>query len=252
MRLYNVNVRRTLALALLASVASASAFAQALPTPKDLMDRHNAAAGGRAALDRHSSIHMTASMDVAAMGMQAAMEIYKAKPNKFLQKITLPQIGDILQGYDGRVAWVMNPMSGAQILEGALADGMKSNADFFGSLQDETNYTKAETVELTDFEGRQCYKVRLVRDGREGFEYFDKATGLITGVSGAADTPDGKVETTTVMREWMDVDGVKFPKVIEQRTPAGPATITFSAIEFDKVEPSVFDLPAAVKALVKP
>ena len=35
---------------------------------------------------------------------------------------------------------------------------------------------------------------------------------------------------------------------IEQRAGPGSATITFSAIEFDKVDPAVFDLPAAVSA----
>ncbi len=234
------------------SVLPVLAVAQSLPAPKELMDKHNAAAGGRAALDRHTSVHMTASMTMAAMGMQASMDVYKAKPNRFFQKVTLPQLGDILQGYDGTVGWTMNPMTGAQLLDGALADGMKSNADFFGSLQDDANYSKAETVELADFEGKSCYKVRLVRDGREGFEYFDKATGLIAGVSGSTQTAQGPIESTTIMREWMEVDGVKFPKVIEQRTANGTATITFSAVEFDKVDPAVFDLPAPVKALVKP
>lgn len=242
-------VRRALAVAVF---VPALALAQSLPTPKDLMDRHNAAAGGREALAKHSSVHMTATMNMAAMGMQAAMEVYKQKPDKFVQKITIAQMGDIMQGYDGNVAWTLNPMAGPQLLDGAIADGMKSNADFFGSLQNESNYSKAETVELTDFEGRKCYKVHLVREGRDGFEYFDQATGLIAGVTGSTPTAQGNVESTTVMQEWMDVDGVKFPKVVEQRTPNGPATITFSAIEFDKVDPAVFDLPPAVKALVKP
>lgn len=241
--------RRALALA---TLVPALAIAQSLPTPKELMEKHNAAAGGRAALEKHSSIHMIATMNMAAMGMQAAMEVYKAKPNKFVQKITIPQMGDVMQGFDGKVAWASNPMGGAQLLDGALADNMKSNADFLSSLQYDSVYTKAETVELTDFEGRKCYKVHLVREGRDGFEYFDQATGLIAGVSGTTVTPQGNIESTTVMHEWMDVDGVKFPKVVEQRTPNGPATITFSAIEFDKVDPAVFELPAAVKALVKP
>lgn len=241
--------RRALAVAVL---LPALAVAQSLPTPKELMDRHNAAAGGRAALDKHSSVHMTATMDMAAMGMQASMEVFKQKPNKFVQKITIAQMGDIMQGYDGTVAWTLNPMAGAQVLDGTVAEAMKSNADFFGSLQNDSIYSKAETLELTDFEGKKCYKVHLVRDGRDGFEYFDQATGLIAGVSGSTQTAQGPIESTTVMQEWMDVDGIKFPKVLEQRTPNGPATIRFSAIEFDHVDPATFDLPEAVKALVKP
>lgn len=238
--------------ALLAFAAPAVAASQELPTPATLMEKHNTAAGTRAALDKHTSIRMVASMTMPAMGIDATMEVLRAKPNKFIQKMTIPQVGDIVTGFDGAVAWVVNPMAGAQLIKGAQLASIKSNADFFSNLQDSANYTKAETVGLADFEGRKCYKVRLTRDGQEGFEYFDAGSGLLAGFSGAVQSSEGSVEATTVFSKWGDFDGIKFPTQIEQRTPAGPANITFTTVEFDKVDPSAFDLPASVKALVKP
>jgi choline dehydrogenase-like flavoprotein len=226
--------------------------AQGLPDPKALMEKHNAAAGGRDAMDKHTSLKLTATMSIAAMGMDAQMEVYRAKPNKFVQKVVLGPMGEVVTGFDGTRGWSVNPMAGAQLIDGDAAKTLKAQADFFSNLQDAANYTDAQTLELTDFEGNKCYKVRLLRDGREGFEYFNAATGLLAGFSGSVDTPQGKVETTTVISDWIDAAGIKFPKSVEQRTPNGPAKITFTAVEFDKVDPATFDMPAAVKAMVKP
>ena len=245
-------VRRARFTLVAALVIPALAGAQALPDAKTLMEKHNAAMGGRAAFDKYSSMHMTATMNIAAMGMDAAVDFYRAKPNKFMQRIVLGPVGEILQGYDGKVAWTTNPMVGAQLIEGDAGLAMKGQADFFANLQDPTAYSTAQTVELTDFEGRKCYKVRVVRDGRDGAEFFDAATGLLAGFSGTQATAQGPVEAMTVFVEYAEFGGIKLPKKIEQRGGPAGATITFSAIEFDKVDPAVFELPAAVKALIKP
>jgi hypothetical protein len=195
---------------------------------------------------------MSATMSMPAMGMEAAMEVYRAKPDRFIQKIVLGAMGEVVQGYDGKVAWATNPMAGAQVLEGDVAEGFRNQADFFSILQDSANYPTAETLELADFEGRKCYKVRVVRNKREGFEFFDSTTGLLAGISGTSASPQGDQQSTTIIAEWAEFGGVKFPKKMEQRTAAGTASITWTSVEFDTVDPAMFDLPAAVKALVKP
>lgn len=238
--------------ALVACAVPVLAAAQDLPDPKTLMDKHNAALGGRAALDKYSSMRMVATMNMAAMGMEASVEMFRGKPNRYVQKIVLGPVGEILQGYDGKVAWALNPMAGAQLLEGDALESARTNADFFANFQDFSAYTDAKTVELTDFEGRKCYKVTLKRRGLEGAEYFDAATGLLAGISGSVSTAQGTVMTTTVFEEYGEFGGLRLPKRMAQRTPQGDAVITISAIEFDKVDPAVFELPAAVKALVKP
>ena len=237
-----------------ATLMAAPAFlhAQALPDAKTLMDKHNAAIGGRAAIDKYSTVHMSATMSIAAMGMEATMEVYRAKPNKFVQKVIIGPVGEIVSGYDGKVAWSSNPMQGAQIIEGEAAAAMKNQADFFANLQDPAAYTTSQTVELTDFEGRKCYKVKVLREGRDGAEYFDATTGLLAGFSGTQATQQGPIESTTIFLEYAEFGGIKLPKKIEQRGGPGGATITFTTVDFDKVDSAVFELPAAVKALVKP
>lgn len=252
--LFSNRVARAARLTALAAtlIGPARAGAQALPDAKSLMEKHNAAIGGRAAFDKYSTMHMTATMSIAAMGMDASMEVFRSKPNKLLQKIVIGPVGEILTGYDGKVAWTTNPMQGASLIEGEAATALKNQADFFANLQSMESYPGAQTVELTDFEGKKCYKVKVVRDGRDGMEFFDATTGLLAGFSGTQVTQQGPIETTTVFVEYADFGGVKLPKKIEQKGGPAGATITFTAVEFDKVDAAVFELPAGVKALVKP
>lgn len=142
-------------------------------------------------------------------------------------------------------------MGGAQVLEGEALESAKTNADFFANFQDPSNFTSSETSEITDFEGKKCYKVNVAHGERLGAEYFDVETGLLAGFSGKQAGPQG-VETTTIFAEYADFGGVKLPKRVEQRTPQGDVTIVITAVEFDKVDPAVFALPAEVKALIKP
>ena len=235
-----------------ALIAPAILGAQALPDAKSLMAKHNAAIGGRAALDKYSTVHLTAIATIAAMGMDASMELYRSKPNKLVQKVVLGPVGEILTGFDGTVGWSTNPMQGAQLLTGEALASLKNQADFFANLQDPTVYTTAQTVDLTDFEGKKCYKVKVAREGRDGFEYFDLTTGLLAGFTGTLSTPQGPIESTTVFVEYGEWGGLKLPKKIEQRGGPAGTVITFSAVEFDKVDSAIFDLPAAVKALIKP
>ena len=242
----------TVALLAVATVPSVVA-GQAHPSAKELMDKHDAAVGGRAALDKHSSVRRAGSMSIPAMGMEGQIEMMGDKAGRFVQKISLGPVGDVMQGYDGKTAWVVQPGMGPMVLDGYQAKEMVRQGDFFGGLHDITNYTSAETVELADFDGRKCYKVKLVRKaGGEGFEFFDAATGLTAGVVRDVDSPMGKVTTTQIVGEYKDFGGVKIPTKIQNKNPQFDMTMAFSAIEFDKVDAAAFNLPDAVKPLVKP
>ncbi len=237
------------------AVAPSPLMAQAaLPSAQSLMEKHDAAIGGRAALAKYSSVRQVGSMNIPAAGLDATIEIFKEKSGKFLQKITIGPIGEITQGFDGTTAWGMQPQVGALVLEGEQAREMKSQGDFFGNFHDMANYKSAETVELADFEGRKCYKVKLSRvAGGEGFEFFDAATGLTSGAIREIDIPgQGKISQTSVFNDYKDFGGVKIPTKISQRGGQFDVTVSITAVEYDKVDSSVFVLPDAVKSLVKP
>ena len=192
---------------------------------------------------------------MAAMGIEGPVHMYRAKPALLLQQITLGSFGEMTTGFDGTTAWSINPMAGASVLSGEQATQMKQQADFFSDFPDAAKYATIETVGLEDFEGRKCYKVKLVRadDKSEAIQYFDAETGLAAGMVRTMENPQmGKIEITVVMSDYKDQGGVKMPGKITQRTPQGDVVLTFSSYEWDKVEAKTFDLPDAVKSMVKP
>ena len=140
-----------------------------------------------------------------------------------------------------------------QSLSQTELEAMKATADFFAGLHDPSKYKSAETIELADFDGRKCYKVRLVSTtGTESFEYFDVATGLRAGAVQTVESQMGKLEQTAVPSEYKEFGGIKFPTRILSKNGQFEFAITMTSVEFDKVDAATFALPDAIKALVKP
>jgi hypothetical protein len=54
------------------------------------------------------------------------------------------------------------------------------------------------------------------------------------------------------MKDYKDFGGVKMPTKRVQKLPMAEVNMEITAVEFDKVDPTTFALPDAVKALVKP
>jgi hypothetical protein len=226
--------------------------AQALPTAKSLLEKHDAAVGGRAAMDRHTSMHETVALMIAAMNVSGTMETYHTKPNLYLMKQNFAG-GEVLTGFDGKTAWVIAPGQGAQVLDSATTAQLKGQADFFGDYYDPARIKSAETLEVTDFEGQRCYKVKIVhKDDSEALVYLDSATGLRAGQTQSAKMMGQEMQSTMTMSGYKDFGGVKMPTKRVQKLPMAEVMMDITAVEFDKVDASTFALPDAVKTLVKP
>ena len=246
-----MNTRRTLfALALIAALP-VTASAQALPDGRGLVAKHVAAMGGREAMDKHSSLHMIGTFSMAAMGIEGPVNLWRAKPNKFVQTIVIGSFGESAQGFDGTTAWANQPGAGYIILSGEMADQAKSQADFLADFPEPGKYSSIETVALEDFEGRKCYKVKLVKAaGGETIQYFDVETGLAAGSVRSTETQMGKIDITSVLSDYKEQGGVLMPSKVIQKTPQGDVMLLFTTYEWDNVDPAVFNLPDGVKAMI--
>ncbi len=250
-----MHIRRTLVALAAASLVPALATAQALPDGKALVAKHIVAMGGREALDKHSSLHMSGTFSIPAAGMEGAVHMYRAKPALLLVQVTLGAVGEITTGFDGTTAWSINPMAGVSVMSGEQAAQTKQQADFFADFPDPSRFSTIESIAAEDFEGRKCYKVRLVRaDGSgEAMQFFDVETGLMAGMSRTLENPQmGKIDVLIITADYKDQGGIRLPSKITQRTPQGEFVQTFTAFEWDTVEAKIFELPDAVKSMVKP
>src|SRR5262249_18525938 len=128
----------------------------------------------------------------------------------------------------------------------------KFDADFYGELHDPSRYVSVKTVEKTTFEGRPCYKLSLVRkDGSEDFDFYDVQTGLKAGTIGTRETSMGSITATQAQTDYKNFGDLLHASVVKQTAMGVQQVLMITAVEYDKVDPSVFALPPDIKALIK-
>jgi hypothetical protein len=223
-----------------------------LPAARAIIDRHIKEIGGREAFLAQTSTHATGTVSLPAAGLTGKLEAYHAKPNKFLQRMSLPGIGDIEEGFDGAVGWSVSPLTGPTLLEGKLLDERKFDADFFEDLKAADRYESITTVEKTTFEGRPVYKVRLQKkNGAVDFEFYDAETGLKAGSISTRDSPMGPMEATTAFSDYKKFGSLLQPVTTKVSVMNTQMVMAITAVEYGSVDPGVFAVPAQIKALIK-
>lgn len=224
-----------------------------LPEASTIIARYIEAIGGKDALLKTVSRHIRGTYSVPDQGMEASLEMFRSIPNKLLIRIYIPDVGEITQGFDGQVGFMNSPMQGASILEGNRLRQIGETADFYTELHRAEKFTSMETVELTEFQGKPCYKVKLMsKAGREYAEFFDPQTGLLAGNVGKQEIPGGTVEQITVYSDYKRFGDLLLPTRTVVRVMNFEQVMTYELIEFNTVDEKVYELPEEVKALVKP
>ena len=185
-------------------------------------------------------------------GVSGTIEVYSAKPNKSFVKLALGGIGDVLEGFDGTVGWSESAITGPMLATGKELEQKKFDAAYDADLHEPGRYKSMQTVEKTTFEGRPCYKVSLTHvDGTEDVEYYDVQNKLKVGTVATRDSSMGSVQVTQVYSDYKKFGDLMVPTTMKQSTTGVQQVLTFTAVEFDNVQPSVFEPPAAIKALLK-
>lgn len=235
------------------ATANADSPTADLPDGRALIDKFVKAIGGRDAVLSHKSEHAVGTFAMTGAGMAGTVEVYGATaPNRSLQKVSMPGIGDVMNGFDGQHGWAIDPMTGPRLQVGAELDQARISSDFYADLRDPKNYPSVKTVERSEFEGHACYKVRLTNVyGVIDYDYYDVGSGLRVGSIETEETPMGKITATSVIGDYKKFGNLLQATTMTQRAMGVEQKITLQSIEYDNVDPSVFEMPAQIKALIK-
>lgn len=230
-------------------VVSAAQGDPSLPAAKDLIARYSKEVGGDA-WKSHKSARMKATMDMPGVG-NANLEVLQVFPNVVVTNMDIPGMGTVKSGFDGNVAWSINPMTGPQLLSGEMAEQAKEQADPEVTSGMSKNIVSAETVEKTTMDGKECYKVKKVwKSGRESYDCYAVDDGLLIATSTKAASPMGEIEVTQYQRDYKDFDGVKRPTTIATEQMGVQTSMKILSWEWDNVDPKEMELPAEIQALV--
>lgn len=238
-------------------VFSASAVQSPLPTAKDIVERYDQALGGRDAIMRHTSSTTRGTMELHQGDNTVKIPVvyFARAPFQRLERMTLPNVaGDVLNGFDGEVAWSFDPRpgGGAQISTGDDRESAKRDADFYYPLTELSWFKTMETVGIENFEGRPCYRLHGINNWNKSNDHFyDVETHLLAGYEFSSQLG----LTHEIFSDYKKIDGVLVPmkQTVKIQGNDGAWNVryafTFDSVTFNQVDPSVFGPPPAVRAL---
>ena len=224
-----------------------------LPSPEEIVARYIEALGGEEAIRAHTSRTIKGTFEIPAMGASGPSSVYAIAPDKIIIKSEMPGFGENVQAYNGEIAWIDNPMAGAQILEGEMLDQMKRQARFYADLERADLFPQQTTAGETEWNGEAAYKLDVVDvDGNELAQYFARETGLLVGAEGTQTTDMGPMDVTITIGDYKEFGGVLIATSTSTNlVSAGMEFIqTVDSVTYDDVDPSVFEPSDAIKALL--
>jgi len=233
-----------------AQEAPATAKAE-LPSAESIFDKYIEATGGKEAYKKMKNTVLKGSMGM--MGMTMEVTGYKAEPNLMLTEVNIPEMGKMLEGFDGKNSWSYNPMQGPSIKQGKEAELAKIAAEF---RQEEWKnmYSKVETVGVETVEGEECYKVAVTaKNGMAGATFYSKKSGLLIRTNATLVSEMGEIEAQITYKDYKKVGDLLLMPFQVVTTAAGMSMpMTYSEIKINVDLPkSTFEPPAEVKALIK-
>jgi outer membrane lipoprotein-sorting protein len=249
-------VRRTVTVAGVLAAALLVGSQAAAQTADDVIDKHFAATGGRAAWAKLTSQISTGTLVTSTPNgdFTGTMEIARKAPNKtrVLIKLDLSSVGMgeliVDQRCDGKTAYASNSLQGDREITGSQLESMLNNT-FPSPLLD---YKAAgATVSFVGKEkvgDRDAYVLQYTpKSGPGNRQYFDAETYYVIKVVSKVDTAEmGTIEQTNEAGDYRDVGGVKVPFALGIVNPAQKMTITLSKVDLNpQIDDAVFARPGA-------
>jgi len=243
--------------------APAPTDAAELPSARAVVDRFVEKAKLRATLDKHASAHITAEFELVGMGIEGELKLYASKPDKLYTELSLGPVGEVRQGHVDGVAWRIHPMLGTGLLEGMEQVQFLQQADWDNLLKTPERFESMETVARETFGGLDCHVVEFVTKTPKGAdakataklrthrEYYSVETGLLVGVVATAASPMGETKTVSHISDYKEFGGSLTATRTTVEAAGQKYEIRFTGVEYDKVDPKVFDLPKPIQALVE-
>ncbi len=203
-----------------AKTVEAKPAAAKLPTVKEILDKYVAAQGGRAANEKFKTRSVKGTIELAPMGIKGTVEGFAAAPDKNYTKMSLQGIGEIIDSYDGKTAWTINPLQGNRDKTGEELLQNKLLYAFNREINLDKLYPKMEVRGAEKLGEKDVYVVVATPENLapETF-YFDKQTGVLLRADGVLVSPEGKTPYQSFYEDVREVDGIKMPFKVRTVTP---------------------------------
>lgn len=245
------SLRLTLALTVM-TAAGAGAQQSTLPSAATLVAKYATAIGGPAMM-RAAQITTRGGLQMPMAGFTATYEMVQLAPNKMQMVTTIPGVGSIQVGYDGTMAWSVDPMQGPRLLAGKELDEIREEADPRAMARVPELFASLQTVADTTMGGQQCYLVKLTwKSGRETYDCYNASSGLMVGSKSIQQTPMGAIPVSVEYSDYKKFGDFTVPTKSVHSMMGQQQVHTVTAVEVGTGAGVAISAPAEVKALAKP
>jgi hypothetical protein len=250
-----MNVTKLLRVVAVAIVLLGSAHAVAAQTADEIVEKHLAAIGGRAALSKLTSRVMAGTITVAtpAGEFSGPIEIWNQAPNKVrtLINLDLSNVGvgkmTIDQRFDGTTGYAIDTLQGNRDIAGDQLEGMRNGVFPTPLLNYKQNGISVELAGKEKVGDRDAFVLLIKpKTGPSAKSYIDATTFMMFRQVVTADIPPvGTIEQTTDLSDEREVDGVKVAHKIVNTSSVQSFTVTISKVEHTgALDQTLFSKPA--------
>jgi len=211
---------------------------------QQVLDRM-AQAMGLANAAKIRTVQMTGTISYPAQGLQGRYEaLYKA-PNKTLIKLNIQGLGEVQQGYDGKVGWEKNPMTGLRELQGAELAQMRQSAQMGASNDLRKTLRNPKLAGQEKVGNRNAFVITAQTTAGVPIKvYIDAQRYLPLRMDMEAATPQGKLNIATFLEDYRRVDGIMYPFTTRQSTAGIEAVVKTERIRHNvPIDDAIFRKP---------
>ena len=247
--------KRWVLISILAAAAIGRAGVAYPQTADDIVEKHLAALGGRAALEKVSSRVTTGTISVSTPGgdLTGSIEVYNKAPNwsRTLIKIDASQfgIGQIVQDqrFNGTSGYAIDSLNGNREITGDQLEVARSATFPSPLLKYKDVGSKLELLGKEKARDRDAYVLRVTpKTGPPARMFFDAETYLLVQTIVTVNVPQvgADVEQTVFVSDYRDVDGVKVPYRLQSINQFQTISITTATVEQNKpIDDRMFSKP---------
>jgi outer membrane lipoprotein-sorting protein len=219
----------------------------------DILSKYFTTIGG---VDKWKALQsMKTSGNMTMQGFDLPFTLYAKRPNMMYMQIQVQGM-DIIQAYDGKDAWMVNPFAGGKDPVKMTPEESKEMTE--RNFEDEFIDYKSKGHEITfqgteEVDGVKCFKLQLVKNKNNDKEdvteihYFDSENYVPIMVIGYARSgPMKGTETRSYLSDYQEVNGLMLPFSTEVKV-AGQTVqkMTFQKVNLNEsVDDKMFAYPA--------
>lgn len=233
------NLYRRAAIAVAAvALGSTAALAQ---TAEEIVEKHLAASGGRAALSKLTSRTLigTIALTTPVGELSGPIEVYSKVPNKSRTLITLDLSavggGQVVndQRFDGSTGYVVDTFNGNREISGDQLEAMKNGFFPTALLVYKEQGIQVALAGREQVAGAEAYVLTMTpKSGPAARLFIDTSTLMLVKTAMTIDVPQlgGAIEQVVEFSDFRDVDGIKVPFATKVSNPAQTITARVTSI----------------------